>query len=96
MNVADNVKYLGDYISCDGLRESVSITVSKRKGLAMKSIYEIRSVLEDSRIHTVGGIIGALDLWEMVVIPSLLYNAETWQEIDTATIEALEKFRSVF
>ena len=38
----------------------------------------------------------ALDLWEMAVVSMMLYNAESWQEIDTATINILEKMQYEF
>ena len=42
-------KYLGDWLSCHGLSDSVNITVKKRKGLVTLSIYEIRAVIEGCR-----------------------------------------------
>ena len=89
-------KYLGDYISSGGLSESVAVTVSKRKGLIIRSIYEIKSVIEDCRSSLVGGVAAGLDLWEMAVMPMALYNAETWQDIDNKTMATLEKLQYDF
>ena len=48
----------------------------------MSAIMEIKTIIEDYRIHVVGGLKSGLDIWEMAIIPSLLNNAETWDEID--------------
>ena len=49
MKQEEKAKYLGDWLSCFGLADSVSATVMKRKGLAVHSIHEIRAVVDDSR-----------------------------------------------
>ena len=85
---SDIVKYLGDFISGKILLNSASVTISRRKGMVTKESYEIRSIVDYFRSHTVvGGIVAGLDLWEMAVVPMMLYNGETWQEIDAATIK---------
>ena len=91
-----SAKYLGDWLSQNGLADSVALTVEKRKGLVCKSIYDIRSVIDDCRSHTVGGLSAGLDIWEIAVIPMLLHNAETWQSVSPKTIETLEKMQVKF
>ena len=54
MKQEEQAQYLGDYLINLGLAGSVEATVSKRKGLVMKSIFEIRTVVEDSRSHVCG------------------------------------------
>ena len=48
-------KYLGDYLA-PSLEKSVHETVLRRKGLANHAIYEIRTIIEDSRAKTIGGL----------------------------------------
>ena len=43
------VKYLGDYL-CQDLEESVHQTVVKRLGLAKHAAYELRTIIEDTRV----------------------------------------------
>ena len=43
-----------------------------------------------------GGIVSGFDIWEIAVIPTLLYNAETWQEISNKTVEELETIQLSF
>ena len=49
MKQEGQAKYLGDWLSCLGLSGSVAVTVAKRKGLAMQSVYEARAVIDDCR-----------------------------------------------
>ena len=39
---------------------------------------------------------GALDLWELSVLPMLLNNAGTWTEISEDSIELLEELQNMF
>ena len=52
-------KYLGDQIA-GSLSESVELTVKKRMGIANHAIYEIRTIVEDSRCDVVGAALLAL------------------------------------
>ena len=56
----------------------------------MQSIYETRAVVDDCRSHVCGGLTVGLDIWEMAILPMILYNAETWQDIYSQTIQGLE------
>ena len=60
------------------------------------SIFEIRTVLEDCRSQVSGGLSAGIDIWEMAVIPMLLNNADTWQDVSDKTVEELEKLQKLF
>ena len=62
VNVVQLEKYLGDYISTEGLAHSIQATIEKRKPKALQSIFEIKSVVEDCRSNVVGGLIAGLDI----------------------------------
>ena len=47
--------FLGDQLSITSA-EYVTATVNKRICIATHAVYEIRSVVEDSRVMTVGGL----------------------------------------
>ena len=64
-------KYLGLQLSFS-VQESVTDTVNSRIGLAKRSIYEIRCIVEDSRANSLGAIQVGLDLWRGSVLSSLL------------------------
>ena len=62
----------------------------------IRSIFEIRTVIDDCRSHVAGGLTSGLDIWEMAVIPMLTNNAECWQDVSTKTIEVLNKIQLMF
>ena len=92
----ESFKYLGDYLSGEGLCHSVNLTIAKRKGLVKKSIYEIRSIVDDVRSFVTGGIVTGIHIWEMAIIPMLLHNAETWLDMDTKSLKTLESLQYEF
>ena len=96
MPCVSEAKLLGDWLSSDGVSQSVATTVKKRKGLAIASIYEIRAVVEDCRSNAIGDLITGIDLWEAAVLPMLLYNAETWMSISKSTLNELEDIQKRF
>ena len=53
-------KYLGDILSSEGLAKSVQCTVKDREGKVKGSIYELRAIIENFRMQSVGGIEAAL------------------------------------
>ena len=53
-------------------------------------------MINDCRAHVTGKLKSGIDLWETSVIPMLLYNAETWQDINKTTVEQLEKLQVKF
>ena len=92
----EQAKYLGDQLCGLGLAESVAATVSKRRGIVCRTIFEIRAVIDDCRSNVAGGITAGIDIWEMAVIPMLMYNAECWQDISDKTVAELDKLQLMF
>jgi hypothetical protein len=64
--------YLGDVLSSGGLAASVEAIIAHRMGRIKGSINETAAILKDWRMQCIGGMIGAWDIWEMSIIPSLL------------------------
>jgi hypothetical protein len=87
-------KYLGDFLNEGDLRKSVVATISDRYGKAFNAIKEIGAVISDFRIDAIGGLKAGLDIFEMVVIPSVLNNSGMWVEIDRASINRLEDLQN--
>ena len=50
----------------------------------------------DCRAHVTGGLVSGLDMWEVAIIPALLYNAETWQDMHQKTVDELERIQLQF
>ena len=86
-------KYLGDYLHSYGLSKSVEVTVNKRYGNCIKSVIELSSVLNDFRMHSLGGISVGLDIFTMAILPVMMTNSSTWIMIDKKTIDKLDNFQ---
>ena len=67
------LKYLGDQISIN-LVESVHQTVLKRVSLAKHLIYEIRTVVEDTRANSLGALNVAFTIWNSGIIPMIIFS----------------------
>ena len=89
-------KYLGDWISEGGLSASIECTIKKRVGLATSAIYEIRSVVDDCRSKLCGSLQVGLEIWELAVIPMLLFNSECWIGITNQHLTELETLQKRF
>ena len=90
------MKWLGDIFHQEGLAASVKATIEDRKARVKGACYEAVAIIEDWRAQVVGGFQGALDLFEMAILPSLLYNAETWIGIRKETENELEDLQFFF
>ena len=88
--------YIGEWISCHGLSDSVDVTFKKRKGLTNLAIYEIRAIIEDCRSWVCGGLKAGIDIWELAVLPKLLFNSGCWMDITDNTIQELEEIQLKF
>ena len=54
------------------------------------------AIIEDWRAQVVGWFMGALDLFELAILPTLLYNAETWVGISKDSENRLENLQLFF
>ena len=70
--------YIGDYLHSAGLGKSTEATIAKRYGPCLTSILELKSVIEDFRMHSLGGIKVGLEVFNLAIFP----NADTWFETD--------------
>ena len=90
------LSYLGDQLSGLGLPHSVLATIMKRRGLVTRTVFEIRTVIDDYRSQVAGGLTAGLDIWEMAVLPMLMNNSECWMEVSKKSIEELDKLQLMF
>ena len=95
VKMVDSEKYLGVQIAAT-VSDSITKTVDKRAGLALKASYEIRTVVEDYRAPKSGAIKIGLDLWESSVIPMLLYGSEVWSNIPKKVIKKSSDINTTF
>ena len=71
-------------------------TIKQRKGRTKNAIFEIKSIIEDTRMLVIGGALGAIDIFELAVIPMLLHNCDTWCEINEKDTTELEELQILF
>ena len=67
-------KYIEHMLHEDGLAASVTPMVQDRTGRFKGAIFEVRSIIEDSSMQTLGGMEVAKILLERALIPSLLFR----------------------
>ena len=94
VKIKNEDKYLGDYIHTGGLGKSVETTVKKRYGVALNSILELKSVIQDFCMNTLGGISSGIDIFNLAILPVFIYNAETWLDLPKQTLERLETLQN--
>ena len=90
------MKYLGDMIHEDGLMASVDATVNDRVAKVRGSIFELKALCEDFRLQICGGMMGAIDILNMAIFPSLLANCGTWVNISKETVKKLDALQNLF
>ena len=59
-----------------GVGKSALATINKRYGVAYKAIFEIKTIIEDTRSNVPGGFMCGIKLWEIGVLPALMNSAE--------------------
>ena len=89
-------KWLGQYVSGNGLGDSVAQTVASREGKVRGACLEIAQICNDWRARAAGGLDTALVLWEVCVVPSLLHGCGTWVEVTAATERKLNNLQAWF
>ena len=70
--------------------------IRKRYGQTVAAIVDIKKVIEDCRSETVGGITAGIEIFHLCVIPYLLNNSETWDNIPREAIQILRKLQYLF
>ena len=65
-------------------------TIKEREPKVKAACDEAAAIIEDWRAQCIRGFRSALDLFELAILPTLLYNAETWVDISREAEERLE------
>ena len=79
-----------------GVAASAEATINKRYGKVKQLIFEIKSILEDCRLNTVGGASTGLDLWEKSVVLFLYFSSECWVELKKESLKKLKELHLLF
>ena len=71
-------RYLGQLLHGGGLDKCAEATAQERVGRIKGATMEIKGIIEEFQMQTLGGMMAAWELWERALIPSLLSGAGTW------------------
>ena len=71
-------KYLGQMLHGNGLEDCALATVKERAGRIKGAAMEIKSIIEEFQMQSLGGMRAAWELWEKALVPSLLSGSGTW------------------
>ena len=67
--------------------------MADREAKVKGAFYEAVVIVEDWRTQVIGGFMSALDLFVLAILPTLLYNCETWVGINKETEERVENLQ---
>ena len=96
INSVESEKWLGEFLHTDGNSQSIITTVKKRYGVVMSTIMDVKSIVDDKRSNSIGGLRVGLDVFELSIIPFLLNNSETWDYIPQEAMDILQKVQNTF
>ena len=93
--IKNNDKYLGQIIESN-LTDSALATVNERQGRIKGAAIEVKAIVEDFTMQTMGGLAAAWELWERAIVPSLLSGAGTWLGEISSTIKLCNKIQDFY
>ena len=93
---AEAEKYLGDWVSELGCRESINVTIKDRLRKLISKGDELIQIAEAPLMGATGNSLTAIRLFESQIIPGLLFNSESWIGITQAHIHDLQNFQDKF
>ena len=96
MHLKQKTGLLGDYFSSNRLGDSGMATITNRYKKVTTFLVEIRAVMEYCRALVTGGIVTGIEIWETAVIPYLLNNSETWNDLPPKALEMLDDLQNQF
>ena len=88
-------KYLGQTLESN-LAKSVEATIAERTAKIKGAAIEIKSLVEDLQMQSLGGLVAALELWEKALVPSLLSGAGTWLGITKDAVTMCGNLQNFF
>ena len=84
-------KYLGQVLHMGGVEQSATATVQERSGRIKGASLEIKAIVEEYQLQSIGGLMAAREL-----IPSLLSGAGTWLGECKEAIGLCEQIQNFF
>ena len=89
-------KYLGDLISDKGCVDSITKTIKKRIESNYHKCEEILKIADNGLLAGMGNSKTAITLFEVQVVPAVLFNCESWIGLNKNHINTLQSFQDAF
>ena len=96
LKISKEEKYLGQVLHEDGPAASVAATVGGRAGRFKGACFEIKSVIEEFSMQSLGGMIAAKTLLERALLPSLLHGSGNWIRMTRKTEDVCDELIYLF
>ena len=96
MKTVEQYMYLGIVLDDGGSSASFIATIEKRTSRVKQQIFEIKAILQDTRLDSVGGISAGLDLWQLIVVPYLYASLECFPDFSEEALKKLEDLHLLF
>ena len=96
MRTVSQYMYLGVVLHEGGASASALATINKRSSRVKQIIFEIKAIIEDSRMDSIGGISSGLDLWQLIVVPYLYGSLECFPDIPAEGMKKLNDLHILF
>ena len=93
---AVNKKYLGDFVSELGCKQSIDDTIKYRIQKLTSKANDILLIADAPQLGAEGTSTAAIKLFEAQVMSGLLFNCESWIGITEAQIDELQSFQDNF
>ena len=91
-----NEKYLGDFQSELGCKQSIDDTIKYRIQKLTSKANDILLIADAPQLGAEGTSTAAIKLFEAQVMSGLLFNCESWIGITDAQIDELQRFQDNF
>ena len=93
---AVNKKYLGDYVSELGCKQSIDDIIKYRMQKLTSKVNDIILIADTSLMSADGSSTTAIKLFEAQVMSGLMFNCESWIGITETQIAELQSFQDNF
>ena len=82
--------YLGMQFSSGGASDSITQTLLSRKVKCMTKSIDLKNKLEDDRVQSLGWLVTAVNVFQAVIVSTLLYGCGSWINLTKAQEELIE------
>ena len=92
----EEVLYLGDTITTQGLEANIEATIAHRQGEIKVELYEMKAIMENFLLQAVGGMAGGVDVLDMGISIKLLANSGSRVGVGKAAFKQLNNIQDSY